>query len=378
MRRKKMLLWSALGLASGGVQAQTPAGLTLYGVVDLGVQRTSSGGVSLTSLSNGGLSTSRLGFRGQENLGGGWSAGFWLEGSLNPDTGGGRATNTNNQANGGTPAGPLTFDRMSFVNLVSDRFGEVRLGRDFIPTHYNSIVFDPFNANGVARAGNLTFAATTTAPLPTTIAASNTVSYWLPKNIGGFYGMAMIGAGENTRPALNENDGSFGGARIGWTSGPFDIAAAWTRTSAVTTATTGRYVHANFGASYDFGFLRLFALYNQVEVRLASGDVKKNTTSLGAHIPVGGLGRIRLSVARLDDRSDAPLLNPNGSLQAGNDATQIGIGYVHTLSKRTALYGSYARITNRGQGRYVVSGAPVPLRSGERSSGVEFGVRHAF
>lgn len=84
---------------------------------------------------------------------------------------------------------------MSYVSLSSSDWGEVRLGRDFIPTHYNSIYFDPFNANGVARAGNLTFAGTGTGPLPTTIAGSNTVSYWLPRSLGGFYGMAMAGMG---------------------------------------------------------------------------------------------------------------------------------------------------------------------------------------
>jgi predicted porin len=373
---KKLLLWAAVALA--GTAAHAQSSVTLFGVMDVGVQRTTSGGVSLTSLSNGGLSTSRLGFRGLEDLGGGLAAGFWLEGSLNPDTGTGRAGNANNQASGAGTAGPLTFDRMSYVSLSSSDWGEVRLGRDFIPTHYNSIYFDPFNANGVARAGNLTFAGTGTGPLPTTIAGSNTVSYWLPKSLGGFYGMAMAGMGENTQPAANEHDGNFAGARIGFASGPFDIAAAVTRTSALTTAIMGKYTHANVGGSWDLGFAKLFVLYNAVTVRLAAGAVRKNTAEIGAHIPVGGVGRIRLSYARLDDRSDGTLRNADRSAQSSNDARQFGLGYVHTLSKRTALYGTYARLTNKGQGRYVVSGAPAALIPGRRSSGLEFGVRHLF
>ncbi len=106
----------------------------------------------------------------------------------------------------------------------------MRLGHDFIPTHYNSIYFDPFNANGVARAGNLTFAGAGTGPLPTAITGSNTVSYWLPPNIGGFYGMAMVGTGENVSTVANRDDGNFAGARVGFASGAFDIAAAVTRT----------------------------------------------------------------------------------------------------------------------------------------------------
>ncbi|BEP41834.1 hypothetical protein GmRootV15_24230 [Variovorax sp. V15] len=147
-------MWSALGLASSGV-AQAQSSVTVFGVMDLGIQYTSGagpGGGSVKALSNGGLSTSRLGFRGTEDLGGGLRAGFWLEGSLNPDTGTGRPSNSNNQASGAGTAGPITFDRMSFVSLSSDKLGELRLGHDFIPMHYNSIYFDPFNANGVARA----------------------------------------------------------------------------------------------------------------------------------------------------------------------------------------------------------------------------------
>jgi hypothetical protein len=84
------------GGAGGAAHAQSS--VTMFGVMDLGVQYTHGAGVgSVKALSNGGLSTSRLGFRGTEDLGGGLRAGFWLEGSLNPDTGGGRASNTNNQ-----------------------------------------------------------------------------------------------------------------------------------------------------------------------------------------------------------------------------------------------------------------------------------------
>ncbi len=164
---KKILMWSALGLASSGA-AHAQSTVTVFGVMDLGIQYTNGdGGGSVKALSNGGLSTSRLGFRGTEDLGGGLRAGFWLEGSLNPDTGTGRASNSNNQTSGAGVAGPITFDRMSFVSLSHQKMGELRLGRDFIPTHYNSIYFDPFNANGVARAGNLTFAGAGTGPLPT-------------------------------------------------------------------------------------------------------------------------------------------------------------------------------------------------------------------
>lgn len=374
---KRLLMGSALALASSGA-AHAQSSVTVFGVMDLGIQSTNGvGGGSVKALSNGGLSTSRLGFRGTEDLGGGLRAGFWLEGSLNPDTGTGRASNTNNQTSGAGVAGPLTFDRMSYVSLSHATLGEVRLGRDFIPTHYNSIYFDPFNANGVARAGNLTFAGAGTGPLPTAITGSNTVSYWLPPQLGGLYGMAMVGSGENLSTAANRDDGNFAGARVGFAAGAFDLAAAYTRTHYDTTSTIGNYAHANIGGSWDAGFARFFALYNKVTVRLAAGTVRKNTAEIGAHIPAFEVGRIRVSYAYLDDRSDESLRNANGVPRDRDDARQLGIGYVHNLSKRTALYGTYARLKNSGQARYVVSGGVAPA-GGARSSGWEFGVRHLF
>lgn len=377
---RNVFLLSTLALACACVQAQSS--VTLQGVVDVNVQHFDAGGVGkATMVGNGGLSTSRLIFRGTEDLGGGLRAGFWLEGSINPDTGEGRNTNLNNQPSGGVAGTAGTvgfkFDRVSYVSLASD-LGELRLGHDFIPTHWSSIYFDPFNANGVARAGNLTFAGVSTAPLASAITASNSVSYWLPpKLLGGVYGMAMVATGENNSDAANSHDGNLAGFRLGYAAGPFDVAVAMTRTKNVSTATLGEYTHANIGGSWNAGFAKFFALYNTVKVKLAAGDVRKNTAEIGAHIPVGPAGRIRLSYAMLDDRSSASLANANGSLRSDNDARQIGLGYVHDLSRRTAVYTSYARLTNKGQATYVVSGGRAPL-AGQKSTGIEFGVRHLF
>lgn len=374
---KFKLIWlSALGLAVGGA-AQAQSSMTIFGVMDLGVQRTTADGVgSVNAVSNGGYSTSQLGFRGTEDLGGGMTAGFWLEGSLNPDTGAGRATNTNNQASGATTAGGLTFDRRSYVSLAGN-WGELRLGHDFTPSHYNSIYFDPFNANGVARAGNLTFTGVGNAPLYTAITASNSVSYWLPGNLGGWYGVAMVGLGENASNTANAQDGNFTSARLGYASGALDVAGSITRTRYATTATLGDYTHANIGASWDAGVVKLFGLYNAVRVNLTGGTVRKNTLEVGAHIPVGPTGRIRVSYSRLDDTSASSLLNADGSARSSNDARQLGLGYVHTMSKRTALYTTYSRLQNSGQANYLVSGGAAPL-AGRNSTGLEFGIRHLF
>jgi predicted porin len=373
---KKNLCLSAIALAcAAGAHAQSS--VTMFGIVDVNVQHFKAEGVGhVNAVGNGGLSTSRIGFRGIEDLGGGLYAGFWLESSINPDNGSGRTTNTNNQANGTTGGGGLTFDRNAYVSLGGG-WGELRLGHDFVPTHYNSIYFDPFNANGVARAGNFTFSAAGNGSLPTSITASNSVSYWLPKGLGGLYGMAMYASGENPSGAANSDDGKVMGARLGWTSGKFDVAAAFTKSDFVPGPAIGGLRHANVGASWDVGFARFFALYNRVKVDITGGTVEKDAWELGAHIPVAPVGRIRMSYAHLNDRSSANLLNANGSQRASNDANLWGIGYVHDLSKRTALYGTYAHLSNDGQATYAVSGGLAPL-PGRTSTGLELGVRHSF
>ena len=377
MKKPKMRLVAAAAVLASAGAAHAQSSVTMWGIVDLNVQHLNATGAGhMNALGNGSLSTSQLGFRGVEDLGGGLRAAFWLESSLNPDTGTGRNSNTNNQPSGAVNSGgALTFDRRSYAALAGN-WGEVRLGHDFVPTHYNNIAFDAFNANGLARAGDFAFAGVTTGPMSTAITASNAVSYWLPANLGGVYGMGMVALGENPSTAANHNDGNFASARLGYATGPFDVAGGFSRTSYKATATLGDYTHANLGASYNAGFAKFFALYNDVKVDVTNGPVRKDSWVIGAHIPVGP-GRLRLSYGHLNDRSGGSLLNADGSGRSTNDATLIGVGYVYEMSKRTALYATYGRVSNKGQGAYLVSGGLTPDAGGS-SSGIEAGIRHSF
>src|ERR1700761_382453 len=141
--KKSLVALAALAVA--GV-ASAQSSVTLFGVVDASitgfrVQSQTPFGVTVTknqnTLSNSGENSSRLGFRGTEDLGGGLAASFWLEAGLN-----------NNDGTGAATGGGLDFNRRSTVSL-SGAFGEVRLGRDYTPTFWNDTVFDPFGTNGV-------------------------------------------------------------------------------------------------------------------------------------------------------------------------------------------------------------------------------------
>src|SRR4051812_24494423 len=110
---KKMIAGAGMALVAAG-SACAQSSVTLYGVVDVGVSYyKGEGSPGRLKITSGGSQQSRLGFRGTEDLGGGMYAGFELEAGLNPDTGAGQATNTNNQASGTAPAAGLTFNRKS-------------------------------------------------------------------------------------------------------------------------------------------------------------------------------------------------------------------------------------------------------------------------
>jgi predicted porin len=111
---KKTLIAAAVLAASGAAMAQSS--VEIYGTVDLWVGSVKDTAVSndrTTRLDSNGMDTSKLGFRGSEDLGGGLKANFNLEAEIGPDAGGGLE-------NG--------FDRISWVGL-SGGFGEVQLGR---------------------------------------------------------------------------------------------------------------------------------------------------------------------------------------------------------------------------------------------------------
>jgi predicted porin len=87
---KKSLIALAVLAASGAAMAQSS--VTLFGVVDATIRYVDTSSVGGNwSLTNSGYNSSRLGFRGTEDLGGGLSASFWLEAGVNNDNGTGSA-----------------------------------------------------------------------------------------------------------------------------------------------------------------------------------------------------------------------------------------------------------------------------------------------
>jgi predicted porin len=363
---KKTLLALAAVSVTGTASAQSS--VTIFGIVDTGLQRVShSGTAKVTRLTNSGISVPQLGFRGTEDLGGGLAASFWLEMAINSDDGTGRFTSTNNQPRGGALAGTaggqgMTFNRRSTVSL-SGSWGEVRLGRDYNPSYWNLALFSPFSTLGVG--GTMMSASIVTGP--TAGWTSNGIAYWLPPNLGGVYGQVQHWRGENLSNAgLTADDGTGSGFRIGYRTGGLDMALAMARTERG--GPLGDIHQDNAGISYDFGVARVMVAVGRDKGSVGPVAADGKSWSLGAAIPVGA-GDIRIAMSQYTQE-----------LATGAEprARKIAIGYRHWLSKRTAIYTAYGRVRNSGGATApVVAGAGAPAAN-RSSSGFDLGIRHAF
>ena len=358
----KRSLIALAALAATGAFAQVPgfgagaaSSVTMFGIVDAAVSIGNGDTANKTALTNSSYNSSRFGVKGVEDLGGGLKAKFWLEAGVQNDNGAGAATNVNNQAAGGALAGMngsqgLTFNRKSVVSLTGS-MGEIRLGRDYTPQFWSFTVYDPFGTNGVGT----TQALNSSGGGVTIVRASNTVAYLSP-TVSGFGVWAQTYFGENASNAASQNgDGS--AIRVTYDQGPLSLAVAFSKT---TTGAGTDVQTTNFGGSYDMKVAQLMAFWNK-DANTGAKDVVGYT--IGALVPVAPAGTVRVSFSSSD----------NG---AGAKTDKFSLGYVYDFSKRTAVYGTFASLSNSGGAAQALNGAVTPANGS--STGFDLGIRHAF
>jgi predicted porin len=352
--KKSLLALAALTAFAGVASAQSS--VTLFGIVDLNARNVKNGNAgSIKSLSTDGNASSRLGFRGVEDLGGGMRAGFWIEGGLSLDAGA--------QGGGNGAGGTANWNRRSTVSLMGG-FGEIRLGRDYTPTFWNHTIFDPFGTNGVGSSTNIISPAPTVAPFgnaQTLVRANNSVGYFLPGGLGGLYGQVMVAAGEGQVPG-----NKYVGFRFGYAAGPANVAFAYGKTEKIA-AMLDDMTAWNLGGSFNLGFMTLMGQYHVYD----EGSTRElKNWLLGATVPMGK-GAFKASYATTDRKLSATV---------ERTATQMVLGYTYDMSKRTTLYTHFSRVKNDAGLVYTASiGGPARAAgTGFTSTGYEFGVRHSF
>lgn len=365
--KKSLLALAIAGAFSGAAFAQSS--VTLFGIADTGFsyyKGDNNGNVK--AMTNSGLNSSRFGVRGTEDLGGGLKANFWFEGSVNTDNGAGSSTNTNNQSTGSSGTG-FSFNRRMFVGL-SGGFGEVRLGRNYTPLFMQITSNDPFGTNG---SGDTKIYATTgmlgNAAIATQVRASNQIEYLTPAGIGGAYVHAAYALGENPSNAgATSKDGTNTGIRAGWAGGPVDVSLAYNKTKYATTLTSGSWTAYGLGATLTFGSIKpMFqVLKHKVDIDNSGGAADPGRTDF--------LVGIVASFGATDLRASVNKYNLKGT---SDDAIQYAIGPVYNLSRRTAVYGTYSMMDNKGAG-VAFSNGRATTQAGGKSQALDLGVRHSF
>jgi len=326
---KKSLIALAVLAASGASFAQSS--VTIYGIADVWFGTTSgTNKPSQTVLESGGVSTSRWGLKGSEDLGGGLKANFLLEQGFKLDTG----------AVTDTTAG--AFGRYAYVGF-SGGFGEVRLGK--VGTAYDDLngnghdVWDSAlsSNNGVWQA----YAGT-----------GNNEIYYATNNYNGFSGAVSYALGENKTNATTATTGQVGDGsassitslNVKYAAGPLYVGLGYqvekaqggvilaavvpaTTPATFTQTPTSDLKSTRLNASYDFGVAKLVADIGHVTL----GNQATNQWTLGGYVPVSTALSFSAGYSKGTD-NDA----------AGNDTRKgYGLGALYVLSKRTSLYAGF-------------------------------------
>lgn len=357
---KKSLIALAVLAASGAAMAQSS--VTLFGVADAGVTYV-NGKNNLTSLTSGNQLTSRFGLRGTEDLGGGLKANFWLEAGLNLDNGNGKS--------GGASGTGLEFKRRSTVGLQGN-FGEVRLGRELSAAYVATARYDVFGSVGLAYSrvwldGGIPADSGAKADAVTTnYRVSNAITYVTP-TFSGFKASVNYGFGE---VAGKQSDSRYLGAGLMYDNGPISVGLAAEQLKKGANSAPGDIDAWSLGGSYDFGVAKLLGGYRHSKAKNFNNggtDNKRDGYMLAVTAPVGP-GLVKVAYDHYENKL-------NGTKAK---ADQLGVGYVYSLSKRTSVYGTYAYLKNKDNGKMFSLSGDTPVKDNGKQQGLQVGLTHTF
>jgi predicted porin len=341
MKKKSLAIALLSLLPLAAAQAQT--GVQIYGIVDasIGIEDVDAPGTdSRTVVSSGTQSTSRIGFRGTEDLGGGLKALFNIEAGYNVDTG---ASDT---------AG--LFQRRAVVGLQG-AFGTVTVGREYSPIAAVAMAGDPlghgfygsnlsgFGANRLSRR------------------LSNSVNY-KSNPMGGVGVLATYSAGERQ---TDNPSGDLMGVAVEYKNGPVYLGAGYHQVERLAT-----------GDDAEYAVSAGFTLGNGLDIRgsymaadLTGPNNKFENYLLGANFTAGP--------------NKYFLAAHQQKFSNGAKGTGWTLAYSYALSKRTNLYSTYAHMRNNGRAAFGLNSAggsiaPPATALGADPSVFNVGVRHSF
>lgn len=292
---KKNLIALAVLAASGAAFAQSS--VTVYGIADVWVGSVKAGGGSRTTvMESGGVSGSRWGLKGSEDLGGGLKANFLLEQGFAIDT-------------GATAAGQA-FARQAYVGF-SGGFGEVKLGKMW--TAYDDISGAANSAfdSALSPQNNVWYS---------TGYDANPANgfYYASPNMGGISGAFSYSLDEKTtgRSAVTA-------LHVKYEGGPLYVGFGYQNQNPYGPEAATKFIRLN--GTYDLGVAKVLAGYGKVDYPGTSSNA--TDWELGVDVPMSSTLTLSGGVA--------------GSKLAGVKSTGYALAAAYSMSKRTTLYGGF-------------------------------------
>ncbi len=355
----------------------------VYGVVDGGIAHIDIDGKrSLDKVESGMLRTSRLGFRGTEDLGNGLKALFTLEYRLNIDTNQGiGGTYTSDAA--GVQGSTSGMARQQFVGLGS-KYGTVILGRMNTTMFDWAVKYTVLGASIFDVTGNNAMAAGSRNNPLGDIRLSNTVAYKSPSMAGFHFDVNYARPIEQTANSSShisvwqlgtyydhgplsvgmvyDNIQGSGGSTLTLSSLAFARGAGFPPSSTAIAYDDLDVKSLNIGAAYNLGFAKLKATFQNDKFNSLNTN---RVWGIGAEIPVVANGTVHVvysksSVNTLDNA----------------DSSGASLAYTHNLSKRTIAYVGYSYQGNDSAGTAGIWGSG-PTAGGHVNV-VAAGMTHMF
>jgi predicted porin len=417
----RLLVMTCLTAATTVSVAQSK--VELYGIVDAGVTRVSGlKGGSVIQLASGVMEGSRIGVRGQEDLGDGYRAIFTMENRLEVDTGGisNRPPSRNQLPDRATYAryllpslptvqqsalqpvlnrvsdalgtqvginvrsdGPAFFDRQIFVGLVTP-VGAVLAGRMYTPGYELVGTFDALNAKSSLASGQIA-----AVPYAVDIRVSNALAYRVQTDT--VTASLMVGFGEKA-----VDTGRFIGGMAMYRNETFGLGVAYNQRDnengqrSLTGTVVGAYLtvgsgrlHASAASIRDRHPSAVSGIAAQITTlvgpTLASLIQEAYTDSVRQDAALWHLGYRHLAGAATFYTS----YNKYNDLRAANaDVASYGVACSYALSKRTDVNAVVTHFNNTGLGQAAPGGGGylggVTARAGADSTSLALGVRHRF
>ena len=290
---KKSLIALAVLAASGVAMAQSS--VTLYGIADVVIHK--DDGVS-TQFTSGGFSTSRFGFKGTEDLGGGLAANFQFEQGIDLGNGAGG-----------------TFNRQAWVGF-SGGFGEVKLGNTTTP--YDDVA----TASGAGFDSNVFDSTDIMFTQDAYTGRPGSLLYYGTPEFGGFSAAVSY--------SLNTGRNDYTSFRVSYAGGPVTVNLAYQDESDVNSE---KYTVLN--GSYDFGVAKLLAAYG------TTSTADTDEYSIAIEAPLSASITASLGYAVSDTAGETRASGFSGAVS-------------YSLSKRTNVYAGFRNDKGAGFGSTVV------------------------